>query len=424
MNNFFQEPEPEPEDFPDEEENEEDEEENNGPEFLTNPATGEITGTVARNNFFTVPNDIPRINFMRPNSRMPELLNTFGIEFEVERIFPRTLPLDLQKYFREDHDASVESPVYSSRRISTDLNVYFNEETEDSAGRQIIGTEYVSNILNIGEPDDLDSIKKLCEFCFEKGEPEEGNRSGIHFHISMAINSLITQKLTSLSGFSEQIFYYVGGMGYKFRGIENDFTYCRSLFNPAICHNSGNPFYCFDFNNVVKGANQNTRLFFDGFGYNPENPPRKYHPARYSWLTFYNLLTSKNTVELRVLNKSLNPNYIISALKLFQKFLSAGFKEKLPDLPFNSIYDPHSKEKVLNDFYYLAELIELDDKTSATIEKIITRTPDIKAERKLVYTHLREGNYSNPNFNFFSPVFVERNKVKSPNYIDSHVLGV
>lgn len=358
---------------------------------------------------------------MSGNSRYP-LLNSFGVEIETEGILRGNLPSNLRNSFSEDHDASIETPGI---RINPENHSQFFEDPEglvSSFPKATIGSELVSRVLNVENTDDKQSIFKLCGWLCENGESHESFRAGIHVHISMGYDQKILMNLVKVTAHLEQVFYYLGGMGYEFRGLQNDFTYCRPItkFGPSVIKGS-KYFQAFTTNKLLATANE--RNFFDAYGgINIENPPGKYYPIRYNWFTFYPLL-SKGTVEFRVFNKTLNPQYIWSAILLSRKVCEVSLKTNhLLDLAENSIYDDHSKDHVLRTFINFAEMYGLDDRTIRTIAMIIERTPEIKPEQTYVFTHLPADRFS-MNYQYTEPYYIGTRIVKEPNFIDSHRLA-
>jgi len=347
------------------------------------------------------------------------ILDSFGLEIETEGIIRGSLPREFRAYFSEDHDASIETPVFKDPEID---DIYFIENNDNQNLLPItVGDELVSRVLDINDPEVPKILGRLTEWLYENGESEESFRAGTHIHICMPYNLAILQNFVRLVKFSEQIFYYIGGQGYQFRGTLNDFTYCRPMtsFGPSVIHTTP-PIQAFNLNNMERA--KTLEHFFDSYGMNYNNPPGKYNPSRYNWFTFYPLLT-KGTVELRVLNKSLNPGYIMAAVHLFRAFCARAINT-VPELPTNSIYDEHNKDKVTYDLGLLLDLLGFDNnKVVRTLFNIIKRTPDIVINKEYIYTHLRPGRYSTYVPNYSKVETLEFKEIKNPNFVDIHTLG-
>ncbi len=349
-----------------------------------------------------------------------ELLDSFGLEFEAEQVVRGNLPRNLKNFFSEDHDASIETPAI---RYNPERENQFFEDPEEMLNfpTTTIGSEFVSKILNVNSIEARKAIDSLVSYLYCAGECEESFRSGIHVHINLGYRLPTLINLVKLSAYLEQVFYYVGGMGYEHRGLRNDFIYCRPItkFGPTITKWNSKNIQIFNTNRLT--SSNSVEEFFDNYGgINVNNPPGKYYPVRYNWMTLYPLLT-KGTIEFRVFNKTLNPSYIWNAILFSRKVCeTALFSKKILDLPENSIYDPHDKHHVLESFYNFARMSEMEDSPVYSLETIINRTPDMIANPEYCYSHL-EGKF-NPNFQNVDPEVITA-RIKNPNFVDLHTLN-
>lgn len=352
------------------------------------------------------------------------LIDSFGLEIETENIQRGNLPPGLSELWNEVHDASIESDAKAYKIGSSSITLLDPNNVLRSSPRIVIGSEFVSQILDANNSLHWNSVDRLVSWLYSKGEPEESFRSGIHVHVAMAYNLRVLKSLSYLARHLEQVFYYVGGMGYQFRGVLNDFIYCRPLtgVGPTVSSDGdGHVMQCFDINNMIKA--EDVDHFWDAYGgINPLSPPDKYYPVRYNWFTLFPLL-SKGTVEFRVFNKTLNPLYIRSIVQLCRAFCSFTISTNPDDLqsfPEKSIYSRHSKDSVLDDFNKFADYAGIDATSRHTLNLIIQRTPDIVAEPKLVFSHLNNGR--SLRFRYRHMPYLDRDDVCKPNYVDLHVL--
>lgn len=353
------------------------------------------------------------------------LLDSFGLEVESDCMQRGNLPDRFRNLWNETHDASIESDVKLLTIGNARLNVFDPEHRLGNRYQNaVIGSEYVSSILDVNDQEHRKSVDDLLGWLYSQGESLESNRAGIHVHISMMYNLSILHNLSYLARYLEQVFYYVGGMGYEFRGVQNDFVYCRPLTStgPTVVQDGNERCYqCFNLDNMVKS--RSVEQFWDCYGgINVQAPPDKYYPVRYNWFTFYPLL-SKGTVEFRVFNKTLNPLYVWSAIKLcryFCAFSISNSTDYLSALPERSIYEPHSKDQIQADFKRFTDMAGVDQTTYAVISKIIDLTPKINIQPKLVHTHLR--NNLRVRFRTIEPEYIDEDEVSNPKFVDLHVL--
>jgi hypothetical protein len=135
--------------------------------------------------------------------------------------------------------------------------------------------------------------------------------------------------------------------------------------------------------------------------------------------------SSDLTVEFRVFNKTLEPQYIIAAVNICRALCKLSFSSKLDDFKDeNSIFDEHSKRKVLDTYYNFVNSTNLDSRTIKLGGMIIERTPEINLGKYYVKSHLltrsRLRNYfENP---YIGMEYIPTSLIKSPEFIDRHTL--
>ena len=352
---------------------------------------------------------------------MNSIVSRLGIEYEVEDILSSSVRIP---NFDCVGDASVESPAY----FSDEFNILL-DNTDDSIHiqqREVKkGDEYVSHILSSDLEDykELErTIKMLTKIVYEKGEHDEGERSGIHIHIGMSYNLDILKNLVKLSEFSETMLFYIGGMGYRYRGESNDSIYCRPVtkYGPICVPTEHGHVQCFNSEDLLTATS--SRGFWRMYGdQNEERPDKKYIPIRYHVVSLYNLLT-KGTIEFRPFNKTMNPYYILAAIEFCQKFCEISLSNlSCKNLPMRSIYDTQSKDSILEDLNTFARLGELSPKSLDTLSMIILRTPPVNIRPYYVKSHLEARMEVRTHFmGSYSPKRV-KDIIKSPRFIDRHV---
>ena len=362
-----------------------------------------------------------------------EIGETCGMEIECDRL-PRSIKLG---GFRSVHDASCETDY---------LELIPKIQVEKEKGNPIferlaygnvtLGTELTSEIMKSSGDNFLHRIKSVTKYLSENGEEPTSKRSGIHFHFSMSNPSLrMLKSLLRLGRFLETVFFSVGGMGYSFRGIENDATYCRPItkFGPPCVPSKGGYVQCFNISDVlkVKSVEDFWRRYGDLY-----NHAGRYNPVRYSWLNLYPLFpgcrdTTTGTVEIRVFNRTLNPLFIHAAAMLCKYFvnysLGVGFNELKEErlLKENSIYSGQDIYEVIHTLEKFAEIVEMESEVFDTLVHIINLSGVPKLENKYVYSHLMFSRGGiNPYWveSSYMPEMINKSKIYKPNYVDIHVL--
>ena len=359
----------------------------------------------------------------------PILAQTIGFELEIEDISRNRLNRTPNVYLTSD--ASVEKDGFV---VGNNITLIPHTNTETlNLDRATLGVEILSNIIDT-EEDYLAFLKNLCKTLLSLGESERSQRAGFHVHLSYSTHNInIMKSALKVGAYLEDVFFLLGGMGYEFRGLKNDSIYCRPIthFGPQVVEDrNGNYYPCFVLEDLY-GA-KNDEEFRRRLGDILEFGDSRYIPIRYSWLNLFNLFNSKNTLEFRVFNKSLNPMYLYTIIEICKHFgqyaLVNSFKGK--SLPVNSIFDYREKNQIINTFLDWIQELNIPDYIVSTAIEIMERTPidSIRLPRQWVFSHLRfhrQGNRCPAHWshsNYRPSISIEANEVKPPNFIDIHNL--
>lgn len=363
---------------------------------------------------------------------MIEIGETCGMEIECD-----TLPRNIRvRRFNSIHDASCETDYYA---LTQDIFVEKEKDHEIferiAHGNVVLGTELTSEIMRSSGESFLATIKTVTKYLSENGEEPTSERSGIHFHFSLSNPNLrMLKSLIRLGRFLETVFFSVGGMGYSFRGIKNDATYCRPItkFGPTCVPRGSNFVQCFNISDLLKSKTIEEFWMLYGDLYNHTG---RYNPVRYSWLNLYPLFPRgehRGTVEIRVFNRTLNPMFIYSAAMLCKYFtnyaLSVGFNELKEEqlLKENSIYSNQSIETVIETLEKFAEIIKMDSEVFNTLANIIQLSGVPRFDSKYIFSHLlfsRGGGLNNYWIeSSYKPDYINTSAISKPKYVDIHVL--
>lgn len=358
---------------------------------------------------------------------------TCGIEFEFDDIPQKSSKISI-KNWRLTHDASCESDVINLNGIP--VKGQLNQRLESlipQSRKETAGGEMVSCILNTETEDIIGEIKKLTNVFSELGESEEGKRSGIHYHFSIPSPNLrILKAILRLGKYLEALFFTIGGMGYEFRGVENDATYCRPITKfgpPCIRTYHGKYAQVFNIYELLKVKTQED--FWERYG-DLKNHVGRYNPVRYTWLNLYPMCPwadYKGTLEFRIFNKTLNPFYIYATLMLCKKFVEYSFVssfDTLKDvglLKENSIYNTSiTKGMLFEQLSNFKEMTGLDDYSFEILAKILDRSPIPKLNQNYIHTHLRSGGEGYWGRSEYAYPVISENLIVRPNFVDIHTL--
>jgi hypothetical protein len=359
----------------------------------------------------------------------PILAETIGFELECEKIYRQRL-FNLPKGFNMTGDASIESDSLLIKGIPVVLHGE-NKALKFSAG--VIGTEILSSIINTNKPY-LGTLKELCNTLLSLGETEQSKRAGIHVHVSFINNLRILKSALELGANLEDMFFLLGGLGYEFRGIENDSTYCRPIteFGPPIINdNEGDLYPCFILEDVLKSRDM--EQFRTRLGDLRQLHGNRYIPVRYMWLNFYNIYSSQCTLEFRNWNKTLNPLAIQLAIEVCKGFaqlaISRAYAKSEP-LSVNSIYHKRSKGEIIETFLNFANEIDLASHLMSVAMELLETTPisGLDLPNEYTYSHLRfhANGRKDPihwtESSYRPSIRVDEHRVRIPKFIDIHNL--
>jgi hypothetical protein len=366
-----------------------------------------------------------------------EIGDTCGIEYETENLVPNDLNRgELNDVFRPTHDASIETDQARVGNLIINLDELKKGKFSSllSYSGVTVGTELVSVILNSRDRSFIEIIKDLTNFLCEMGEGLTGERSGIHFHFSLPNPNLrILKSLVRLGKYLETVFYTVGCFGYEFRGLKNDFIYCRPItkFGPPCVPYGKNAGFVQSYNIHDLLKTESVPEFWEKYG-DLQNHRGRYNAIRYSWLNLYPLFPNgdyKGTVEFRVFNKTLNSKFIYASALLCRAFVNYAIKSSynslLDDdlLHENSIYNDNiTKEDVVNQLLTFSGLSKLEDDVLEILLRIIDISEIPYAEKKFVHTHLRRDVGYYWQNSEYSPEIIDKNYIFKPEYVDIHVL--
>ncbi len=359
----------------------------------------------------------------------PILAETIGFELECENIYRHRLP-KLPSGFNTTGDASVESESLMLRGIPVVLH---GESKALKFNSGVIGTEILSSVIDTNK-NYLVILKELCSTLLSLGESEQSKRAGIHVHVSFINNIRILKSALEVGAWLEDVFFLLGGLGYEFRGIENDATYCRpiTLFGPPIVSDHNENLYpCFVLEEVLESRDMEE--FRTRLGDLVALHGNRYIPIRYMWLNFYNVYSSQCTIEFRTWNKTLDPMAIYMAIEVckgFTQFAISRAYSKSEPLPMNSVYHNRDKGEIIETFLKFANDVGLTSHVMSIALELLEKTPISGLDLPKVYTysHLRfhRGGRKDPNHwshtGYRPSIKVESHEVRVPVFLDSHNL--
>jgi hypothetical protein len=319
---------------------------------------------------------------------------TLGFEIETEEMNPSDIyPGKLG--FGNVHDASIETPIYRMDGLKVD-DVFL--KTVPSSGNGHRGVEYTSMVFNVEEGSPYTSLCKLTKYLTENGESFQSDRAGIHIHVGMGRSVSLSTLKTILrwSMYLEDLFFRLGGNGYRFRGEENSSAFCRPItkFGPPCVPYKNGWALCYDVNHLLEATS--SRQFWNlYFGTNFDSPPR-YVPQRYSWMNFYSI-PAHGTIEVRVFNKTLNPMFIMAEAELFQRMVVHCLGNTSPPPEVHSVYESRNTEELLNVIDFLYQEFDLLVKTREILKQIVKTTPSVNLNPEPIVTHLIDSQrFGNP----------------------------
>jgi hypothetical protein len=356
------------------------------------------------------------------------LITSVGLEIELEDILfqgdNRDIPDKILDVWRITHDASCEKDAFV---LGNSLVFPLEEKIQDivpGANKMVLGGEFVSSVVNVEDVGDI--TKDLCGYAISKGESLHSSRAGMHIHVNFqGASTRMLQESLKLWEYFEDVFYYIGGMGYRFRGLDNDFTYCRPLTRP-ICVPVPTGYAKSVDLELITNSKPNTFWNYWGDIVVLGQRLRKYIPVRYHGYNITPVFKGQGSIEFRVFNKSLNPSYIQAVAKFCSAFGGMSvikgigqYKDKF--VGRHSIFEKRNLNEILGDMVSLCSIMEIGGRDIDILGSIITQTPEIVPEQSYIYSHLQDipVHWSNGDTEY---VPVDRGEIKSPRYKDLHVL--
>lgn len=360
----------------------------------------------------------------------PVPLKTIGVELELDNVSATS---ELERFLSMfgwgiTHDASIETPVRQIEFSNIAIKKFVsNRYSMRNVRRSKTGVELLSGVTT---PEKFSSdIKQICRQLTDNrfGETFESERSSFHVHVSVGVTSVNTLKnIMRISAHFEPLFFYLGGMGYTFRGETNDAIYCRPITKfgpPVVCGGNNNLYQVYEINNLLSA--KGSESFWTRYG-DMYNHTRKYsQPARYSWLNLMRIFASEsgNTLEFRVFNKSMNYHYLSAVTNLVVQLTNYMYSVDNTERDIfaeNSIFDC-TKDDALNLCEQVFSLLELDEKTKKYLELIILSTPDINLDSGYVFTHKTDLAPFWTHSEWYPQVVTS--SVRKPKFVDIHRLS-
>lgn len=351
------------------------------------------------------------------------MLGTIGIEIETE-----LMPENLQFIgWTNTHDASIEIPVAISRNWGwkihrTPYNVEYLSRMI-AVDNVVLGREFYSNILL--DDDDVSSrVRELLLSLYRMGENTRNQRAGLHVHVGWAYDLDVLKTTVLLNVWLESLLYHLGGMGYTYRGIENNSAYCRPItrFGPPVVDSNLGKVQMTNIESLL--AAPTTKSFWNRFGgLDYLNPPKRYTPQRYMGINLFSIFLHK-TLEYRMFNTSLCPEYVLAIVKLCSAITKLTMSScKIPDEE-NSVYVVDNKNTNQNLLDKLLQFIKLDRDTVEILQEILDSSPVPLLPEKCVGTHLKEKfvEFDERDLEGVMTYFRKIDDYEKPAVVDIHVL--
>jgi hypothetical protein len=375
---------------------------------------------------------------------------TVGIEIEYTDIIPQNIkPLQAflaSRGYSITHDASVESPATTLKGLPVKgktldplINSMFTRQST-------IGGEIVSPRINTENPkfDWLGEFDFIYSLLKQNGERAGTNRGSIHVHVNFPKDLTkpdrgihrhsvgILRRAWILAGYLEYAFYKIGSFGRPQRGKNMDYIYYRPItgLGPPIS-NTGNgtrPILVYDDVLISKNHNEFFVKCADIL-----NADHRYHPCRYMWINFYNLLrVDAPHLEFRVFNKTLRWDYLWAAVELCKAFVETCYvkptktiKKKTDGKVYGLGSPPEDDEEYFND---MIDILGIEEEGLInTLYRIFSVSPSPEYIDDRVWSHLNgtRSPFANYEYEEYWPESLsdkERRKIRNPNYMDIHKL--
>lgn len=317
------------------------------------------------------------------------IVGSVGLELEAEIPVPRTWAA---KNWASTHDASMELPVIVTGNCSefiipkTPDNIRWTHMFNSDGG--VIGDEFVSKVfIELSEMEEgvYAQIQKL-QTC---GETLENERAGLHVHVGWAYDLEILKRTIQVAGWLESLMFHLGGMGYKYRGVNNYACYSRpfTAYGPPVVHANIGWVQMTNIESLLSSSSVNS--FWNRYGgVDMFNPPKRYTPQRYMGFNLFSVFLHP-TLEFRMFNTCLNPEFIIAVTALCREIarLTMNPLVKIPD-KISSVYDVSKRDKNHDVLDELLGLIKLSKDNEESLREILERSPVPLLKKVYATSHL------------------------------------
>lgn len=336
------------------------------------------------------------------------------------------------------HDASIESPSFCIDNVFLLDSLTFDKNVNSLIRKATIGGELVSPVLNTSSNSWLKQLSALIYTLKLLGERSRTSRGSIHIHVNAPHDNTrkgrhylkLLKSLFALALFTEGFFYKIGGLGQEHRGRNADYIYYRWLTKngPPVVNSDGNSYRLLNSEQIL--ASSGCREFYIKFG-DIWGAEGRYHPSRYLWINFYNMVHFDDTphLEFRVFNKTVQLDYLYAIVELCKAFLMACYENKdLHRELGGEIIGLEDLEENNTDYYFYSclEVLNIDptDFVGSILKEIWDKTPIPETDDSLVFSHLNSRNrmFGYTNSRFLPPI-VDPMKVREPFYVDIHFLN-
>lgn len=249
-------------------------------------------------------------------------ITTLGLEIETDIISNNILAntfdsidlgngISFRQIIKFHNDASASTPFYNYygltffRRNITPFAI-----RADEGGTEVVTEPIPFEIMQL-------AVRNILGIFSCKGEYATSQRGATHIHVGFPNHYPWIINFLKICYYLEDVFFGIAGLGNQYRGISNSSIYSRPLSSPPALHNDlVGWFEIFDIDKIIKAPPAEDifwRLFFVG----RDSAIGRYPPARYLFVNIMSIL-QHGTLELRILNNTLNPLYLLSVIKFFQ----------------------------------------------------------------------------------------------------------
>lgn len=275
------------------------------------------------------------------------IIDSIGIEIEYENI-PKHDGRDIANKVRWAlvEDGSCRSfrhaigpiTITPSEAVRPFMRDSARGSTSDRGGRTTFGGEFVSPVLDSTSKDWIDSVQRILDFLYERGEGISPYTS-IHVHVNATnIPLFALQYLIEIGQHLEAgLFRLSCAEAKKHRGeVHCDYAYCRPLgkLGPPVVSTDRGSLPIFETGCLLQAETFNE--FKKALGrYDLWDGGSKYHEARYVWLGLASLFLH-GSIEFRLFNSTLRSRYIEAWVDLAKNIVRASFGKRT-ELPHNPL---------------------------------------------------------------------------------------